>query len=74
MMAHDTRYLSVREVAGRLGVTTRSVYAMLWDGRLKGAVRIGRGVRVPADALNGLPAYEPPGGRTDEADGHGTDH
>ena len=65
-MKRDTTYLSVREVAERLDVTTRSVYAMLWDGRLKGAIRIGRSVRIPASALDGLPAYEPPSGNPSE--------
>ena len=59
-MKSDMHYLSVREVADRLGVTTRSVYTMLWDGRLEGAVRVGRNVRVPVEALETLPMYKPP--------------
>jgi excisionase family DNA binding protein len=61
-MKSDTHYLSVREVADCFGITTRSVYAMLWDGRLQGAVRIGRNIRVPAEALETLPVYTPPAG------------
>ena len=56
-MQRDLEYLSVREVAEKYHVTTRTVYALLWAGQLEGAVRIRDAVRIPEDALEKLPAY-----------------
>ncbi len=41
--------LSVRELAGRLKVSTRHVWALLSSGRLPKPVRVGRAVRWRAD-------------------------
>jgi len=43
--APDDPWLSTGEVADRLGVTTRTVYRLVNDGRLE-AFRIGRAVKV----------------------------
>jgi len=56
-MQRDTEYLSVREVAERLHVTPRTIYELLWSGEIKGAIRVGDAVRIPADVLEKLPAY-----------------
>jgi excisionase family DNA binding protein len=45
-------YLSVREVAKRLGVSARSVYAYIEAGKLV-AVRIGASLAIHVDALRG---------------------
>jgi excisionase family DNA binding protein len=42
--------LTGTEVAAALGVSRAAAYAMMASGRLP-VVRIGRGVRVPAEAL-----------------------
>ena len=57
-MQRDPEYLSVKEVAERLHVTTRTIYELLWHGEIEGAVRIGDAVRIPVDALEKLPAYK----------------
>jgi excisionase family DNA binding protein len=44
---------SVREVAGRLGVHPETVRRLIHDGRLD-AVRVGRVLRVDAEALHGF--------------------
>jgi excisionase family DNA binding protein len=59
-MSNSTEYLSVQQTALRLGVSARTVYEMLGDGRIQGALRIGRRVRVPDSALDSLPAYVSP--------------
>ena len=41
--------LSVRELAGKLKVSTRHVWALLSSGRLPKPVRVGRAVRWRAD-------------------------
>jgi excisionase family DNA binding protein len=45
-------YLSVRDVASRMGVSPRSVYAYIEAGKLPG-VRIGASLAVHVDALRG---------------------
>jgi excisionase family DNA binding protein len=57
-MHQDPEYLSVKEVAERLHVTTRTIYGLLWRGEIEGVVRVGDAVRIPAEALDKLPAYE----------------
>lgn len=56
-MQRDYEYLSVREVAERLHVTTRTIYELLWRGDIEGVVRVGDAVRIPAEALEKLPTY-----------------
>ena len=56
-MQRDPEYLSVREVAEQLHVTTRTIYALLWSGQIEGAVRVGDAVRIPVEALEKLPTY-----------------
>ena len=41
---------SMREVAHAIGLSERSVWAMIASGRLR-AVRLGRSVRIPREAL-----------------------
>jgi len=57
-MHGDPEYLSVKEVAERLHVTTRTIYELLWRGEIEGVKRVGDAVRIPAEALEKLPAYE----------------
>jgi len=57
-MHQDTEYLSVKEVAERLHVTTRTIYELLWRGEIEGVKRVGDAVRIPVEALDKLPAYE----------------
>ena len=57
-MHRDPEYLSVREVAERIHVTTRTIYELLWRGEIEGAKRVGDAVRIPEAALEQLPAYE----------------
>jgi excisionase family DNA binding protein len=55
-VSEDT-YLTVVEVAGRLRVSTRTVYAMLRDGHLRGVRAGSKTVRIPSDALDELAPY-----------------
>ena len=57
-MQRDPEYLSVKEVAERLHVTTRTIYELLWRGQIEGVKRVGDAVRIPEDALEKLPPYE----------------
>ena len=57
-MQRDPEYLSVKEVAERLHVTTRTIYELLWSGQIEGVVRVGDAVRTPVEALEKLPAYK----------------
>ena len=57
-MHQDPEYLSVKEVAERLHVTTRTIYELLWRGEIEGVKRVGDAVRIPEDALEKLPDYE----------------
>ena len=57
-MHQDPEYLSVKEVAERLHVTTRTIYELLWRGEIEGVKRVGDAVRIPEAALEKLPAYE----------------
>ena len=57
-MQRDPEYLSVKEVAERLHVTTRTIYELLWSGQIAGVVRVGDAVRIPVEALEKLPAYK----------------
>lgn len=50
-------YLTVREAADRLSVTERTIYELLWGGRIDGAIRVGRAIRIPDSALDQLPRY-----------------
>lgn len=44
--------LRAAEVADRLGVSVNTAYGLLASGNLPGVVRLGRNVRLPADALD----------------------
>ena len=57
-MHRDPEYLSVKEVAERLSVTTRTIYELLWRGEIEGVKRVGDAVRIPVEALEQLPPYE----------------
>lgn len=57
-MQRDPEYLSVKEVAEHLHVTTRTIYELLWRGQIEGVKRVGDAVRIPAEALEKLPNYE----------------
>jgi len=46
----DCELLSVKEVATRLAVHEMTVWRLIWAGKLE-AVRFGRSVRVPVDAI-----------------------
>ena len=46
-------YVPVKAIAERFGVSVSTVYRLIQSGRLR-AVKIGRAVRVPADAVNEL--------------------
>lgn len=47
----STPLLRAPEVAERLGVSPNRAYALMASGDLPGVVRLGRSVRLPADAL-----------------------
>ena len=49
------KYLSVAAVAQRFGVSKMTIYRELHEHRFPGAIRVGRSVRIPAEALH---AYE----------------
>jgi excisionase family DNA binding protein len=50
-MLSDTRsYLTIREVADTLAVALKTVYQLVWQGKIR-AVRVGRSVRIPSEAL-----------------------
>jgi excisionase family DNA binding protein len=49
-------YVSPRECARLLSVTVRTVYKLVYDGRLPGAVRTGRSIRIPQTAVSKLPS------------------
>jgi chromosome partitioning protein len=51
---HGEPYLAVEDVARRLGVHHDTVVRMIRDGRLPGAVRIGKAYRIPQSALLSL--------------------
>jgi len=62
-MHQDPEYLSVKEVAERLHVTTRTIYELLWRGQIEGVKRVGDAVRIPsgirdADQVDTLEAGE----------------
>ncbi|PRB04969.1 hypothetical protein CQ047_16045 [Microbacterium sp. MYb72] len=46
------RLLTAVDVAEQLGVSRNRGYTLLSSGAVPGAVRIGRSVRLPADALD----------------------
>jgi excisionase family DNA binding protein len=53
------RLLDPREAAARLGLHERTVARMAREGRIPGAVKIGRGWRFPADRLATQPPPRP---------------
>ncbi|KAA9143546.1 helix-turn-helix domain-containing protein [Microbacterium lushaniae] len=57
--------LRARGVAERLGVSENRAYSLLASGAVPGVVRIGRSVRLPADALE---AFIANGGTAASAD------
>lgn len=44
------KYLSIRETAGKWGVTARRIQVLCSDKRIPGAFRIGNMWAIPADA------------------------
>lgn len=50
-------FLTVKEVADILKIPPRTVYGLIQRGELK-AVKVGRRIRIPADALWDMPAWE----------------
>jgi excisionase family DNA binding protein len=57
MDPHQASLFTVREVAGQLGVHPETIRRLIHDGRLD-AVRVGRVLRVDADALQGFLARQ----------------
>jgi excisionase family DNA binding protein len=53
------RLLAPREAAARLGLHERTVARMAREGRLPGAVKVGRGWRFPAGSLAVTPRARP---------------
>ncbi|MBZ0111390.1 MAG: helix-turn-helix domain-containing protein [Thermoanaerobaculia bacterium] len=47
-------FLTAAEAARKLRTTTRTVYALIDSGALR-AVRLGRSLRIPVEALGALP-------------------
>ncbi len=43
--------LGVRQTAVRLGVTLQHTYALLWEGKLPGAVKVGKRWVIPIQAV-----------------------
>ena len=54
----EERYLSIREVASRLGVHYQTIWAMVKSGELE-AIRIRSAVRIPESALAKLESERP---------------
>ena len=52
--------LDPKEAASRLGLSQRTVAKMARDGRLPGAIKVGRGWRIPEDQLNPHPLQADP--------------
>lgn len=46
-----TPKLSVSKFAERYGVSTMTIYRLLWDEKIPGAVRVRNQWRIPANAL-----------------------
>lgn len=44
------KLMKVKEVAEQLGVVEKTVYRLVWDGKLK-AKKVGRAMRVSAEAM-----------------------
>jgi excisionase family DNA binding protein len=65
----EEKYLTVREVASRLGVTRQAVHNWINEGRLR-AVKAGRALRVPESAVvEFLKPVEPGEHHNDESEG-----
>jgi excisionase family DNA binding protein len=60
----DGRLLDPREAAVRLGLHERTVARMAREGRIPGAVKVGRAWRFPADRLVTRPPLRPVDGRS----------
>ncbi|MDQ3630200.1 MAG: helix-turn-helix domain-containing protein [Actinomycetota bacterium] len=56
------RLLDPREAAARLGLHERTVARMAREGRIPGAMKIGKGWRFPADRLATRPPLRPVAG------------
>jgi excisionase family DNA binding protein len=52
------RYLKVREIVAQLRITKMTVHRMVHDGRLPGAIRVGRSIRVPEASVSALIAQK----------------
>ncbi len=50
-MPDDIEWLSTKEAAGRLGLTTRTVYRLIDDGQIP-AYKFGRVIRLQADEVD----------------------
>ncbi len=46
------RLLTIREVASRLGASTRHVYRLIASGELPRPVKVGKASRIPESELN----------------------
>ncbi len=62
---HEADYLTAAEAAARLGISLRTTRRRIADGSLA-SIRIGRAVRIPAEAL-ALPVAPPAGAAAREA-------
>ena len=62
---HEADYLTAAEAAARLGISLRTTRRRIADGSLA-SIRIGRAVRIPAEALT-LPVAPPAGAAAREA-------
>ncbi|GGS88356.1 transcriptional regulator [Nonomuraea spiralis] len=49
--AREEEFLKIGEIAARLRVSKMTVYRLIHDGELQGAVRVGRSFRVPSRAV-----------------------
>lgn len=50
---NQTPKLSVSKFAEAYGVSTMTIYRLLWDEKIPGAVRVRNQWRIPANALEG---------------------
>lgn len=57
------KYLSVKEIAGRWQVNERRVRAFLDEGRISGAMKVGKSWMIPEDAMKPLDARIAPTGK-----------
>lgn len=52
------KYISTKEVSGKWGISDRRIRVLCNEGRIEGAIKIGRNWSIPADAIKPMDARE----------------